>query len=85
MDFRLFSYHQWDNMRIALNIDVAFLLSQLVFFIGLPTSDNLVSKGVHLYKDCTNHLSLTTHSLYILSRLTISLNIKDNAFEDTKN
>lgn len=35
------NYHQWDNMRIALNIDVAFLLSQLVFFIGLPTSDNL--------------------------------------------
>ena len=77
MDFRLFSYHQWDNMRIALNIDVAFLLSQLVFFIGLPTSDNLVSKGVHLYKDCTN-------PLLILSRLTTSLNIKDNAFEDTK-
>ena len=62
MDFRLFSYHQWDNMRIALNIDVAFLLSQLVFFIGLPTSDNLVSKCVHLYKDFTVHLSLTTHS-----------------------
>lgn len=34
------TYHQRDNMRIALNIDVSFLLSQLVFFIGLSTSEN---------------------------------------------
>lgn len=37
-----FSYHQRDNMRIALNIDVSLLLSQLVFFIGLSTNDNMV-------------------------------------------
>ena len=41
--FHLVSYHQRDSMRIALNIDVALLLSQLVFFIGLSTGDNLVS------------------------------------------
>ncbi|KAL9978916.1 hypothetical protein ACROYT_G016500 [Oculina patagonica] len=35
------TYHQKDHMRIALNIDVALLLSQLVFFIGLSTGDNL--------------------------------------------
>lgn len=35
------NYHQRDHMRIALNIDVALLLSQLVFFIGLSTSDNM--------------------------------------------
>lgn len=64
MDFLLFSYHQWDNMRIALNIDVALLLSQLVFFIGLPTSDNLVSKCVYLFKDCTVHPSLPSRSLF---------------------
>lgn len=42
----LFSYHQRDNMRIALNIDVSLLLSQLVFFIGLSTGDNLVRKFI---------------------------------------
>ncbi|XP_020621691.1 adhesion G protein-coupled receptor L3-like [Orbicella faveolata] len=35
------NYHQKDHMRIALNIDVALLLSQLVFFIGLSTGDNM--------------------------------------------
>ncbi|KAJ7372447.1 hypothetical protein OS493_018954 [Desmophyllum pertusum] len=35
------NYHQTDNMRIALNIDVSLLLSQLVFFIGLSTGDNM--------------------------------------------
>lgn len=34
------TYHQRDNMRIALNVDVSLLLSQLVFFIGLSTGDN---------------------------------------------
>lgn len=34
------NYHQRDNMRIALNIDVSLLLSQLVFFIGLSTGHN---------------------------------------------
>ncbi|KAM7451676.1 hypothetical protein ABFA07_000700 [Porites harrisoni] len=35
------NYHQFDKMRIALNMDVSLLLSQLVFFIGLPTSATL--------------------------------------------
>lgn len=54
------NYHQWDSIRIALNIDVSLLLSQLIFFIGLPTDDNLffskpktcevVSPFVHLFE-----------------------------------
>ena len=40
------SYHQFDKMRIALNMDVSLLLSQLVFFIGLPTSTTLVSHNM---------------------------------------
>jgi len=54
------TYHQRDSMRIALNIDVALLLSQLVFFIGLSTGDNLffsnpstcevVSPFLHLFE-----------------------------------
>ena len=52
----VFSYHQKDHMRIALNIDVALLLSQLVFFIGLSTSDNMVRKlssiSCYSYEKC---------------------------------
>lgn len=54
------NYHQRDNMRIALNIDVSLLLSQLVFFIGLSTNDNMffsspktcevVNPFVHLFE-----------------------------------
>lgn len=46
--FFLFSYHQRDSMRIALNIDVSLLLSQLVFFIGLSTGDNSVSGKIRI-------------------------------------
>ena len=47
------SYHQFDKMRIALNMDVSLLLSQLVFFIGLPTSATLVSHNMQIdAKNC---------------------------------
>ena len=45
------SYHQFDNMRIALNMDVSLLLSQLVFFIGLPTSATLVSHNMQIRRE----------------------------------
>jgi len=46
-----FSYHQFDKMRIALNMDVSLLLSQLVFFIGLPTSATLVSHNMQIRRE----------------------------------
>ena len=45
------SYHQFDKMRIALNMDVSLLLSQLVFFIGLPTSATLVSHNIQIRRE----------------------------------
>lgn len=45
------SYHQFDKMRIALNMDVSLLLSQLVFFIGLPTSTTLVSHNMQIRRE----------------------------------
>ena len=45
------SYHQFDKMRIALNMDVSLLLSQLVFFIGLPTSTTLVSRNMQIRRE----------------------------------
>lgn len=45
------SYHQFDKMRIALNMDVSLLLSQLVFFIGLPTSTTLVSRKMQIRRE----------------------------------
>jgi len=41
------NYHQKDHMRIALNIDVALLLSQLVFFIGLSRGENMFFSEPH--------------------------------------
>ena len=61
-------------MRIALNIDVALLLSQLVFFIGLSTSDNMVRKlsstFCYSYEKCelsvnNRERSLVQISLYV--------------------
>ena len=45
------SYHQFDKMRIALNMDVSLLLSQLVFFIGLPTSATLVGHNIQIRRE----------------------------------